>query len=258
MSDAITTHLEDGVFTVAFARPEKKNALTLDMYSALVDAWEEAAKNPAVRVLLLRGEGGTFTAGNDLMDFMKDPPKDETSPVSRFLKALCTFEKPTVAAIEGYAIGLGSTLLLHTDLVYASADAKFKLPFVRLGLVPEGASSYLLARNAGWRLAAELLFFGDTFDAETAQRAGLVNRVTPPGETIAIATERARALAKQPIGALMDAKRLLLAGTSDSVEAAMRREGAIFTERLSSPEAMEAFTAFFERREPDFSKFDAS
>ncbi len=253
----IKTSLEGGILTVAFDRANKKNALTLAMYEGLVAAYQRAAEDKAVRVLLLRGEGGTFTAGNDLMDFMQDPPKDEDSPVARFLKQLASFPKPSVAAVEGHAIGLGSTLLLHTDLVYAAADAKFRMPFINLGLVPEGASSYLLPRTAGWRLAAELIYFGDVFDAETAQRAGLVNRVVPPGEVVAIATERAQALAKQPIGALMDAKRLLAAGTRDAIDSALRREGEIFTSRLTSPEAMEAFTSFFERRAPDFTKFDA-
>ncbi|MEQ8980627.1 MAG: enoyl-CoA hydratase [Deltaproteobacteria bacterium] len=257
MGTDVRTELEDGVFTVTLDRPQKKNALTLAMYEGLVDAYTKASEDPAVRVVLLRGEGGTFTAGNDLMDFMQDPPKDDDSPVARFLKVLVSFAKPAVAAVEGHAIGLGSTLLLHTDLVYAAADAKFRLPFVNLGLVPEGASSYLLPRTAGWRLTAELVYFGEPFDAETAQRAGLVNRIVAPGEVVAVATERAQALAKKPIGALMDAKRLLLAGQRDATEGALRREGEIFTSRLTSPEAMEAFTAFFERRDPDFTMFPA-
>lgn len=254
----ISTELHDGgILHVRFDRPEKKNALTLAMYDGLVEAWERASSDGDVRVLLLSGNGGTFTAGNDLMDFMQDPPKSENSPVARFLRAMTALEKPFVAAVEGHAIGLGSTLLLHADLVYADPATKFKLPFVKLGLVPEGGSSYLLPRTAGWRRAAEIVFFGDSFDADTALSAGLVTRIVDEGQALAVAMERAQALAKQPIGALMDAKRLMLAGSADHTKAAMAREGEIFMGRLTSPEAMEAFTAFFERREPDFSKFKA-
>lgn len=254
MSDRITTHLDDGICTVTFNRPEKKNALTLDMYEGLVAALQRAAQDPAIRVLLFVGSGGSFTAGNDLMDFMQNPPKGEDSPVFRFLLALVGCDKPIVAAVEGPAVGLGTTLLLHSDLVYAADTAKFHLPFVNLGLVPEGASSYLLPRISGQVAANELLLLGEPFSAARAKELGLVNQVVPAAELLPLARQKAAALSERPLGALIEAKRLLKAGTKAATLEAMKREGAVFVERLTSAEAAEAFSAFFEKRKPNFKK----
>jgi enoyl-CoA hydratase/carnithine racemase len=222
------------------------------MYQAMVDALARAEDDPEVRVIVFAGAGGAFTSGNDLMDFMQQPPTGEDSPVFRFLLAIAEGKKPTMAAVRGPAIGIGSTMLLHTDLVYAADDARFRLPFVDLGLVPEGASSFLLPRLAGYPRAADLLLFGEMFDAATARDAGLVAEVLPSAALDERVAARARTLADKPLGALIDAKRLLRASTRDAVRDAMRREGEIFMGRLTSPEAMEAMSAFFEKRKPDF------
>jgi enoyl-CoA hydratase/carnithine racemase len=248
MSEHIRFEVADGVATVAIARPAKKNALTLDMYDALVAAFERAAADDAVQVILLQGAEGVFTAGNDLMDFMQRPPAGEDSPVFRFLTALSGAEKPLVVAVDGPAVGLGTTLLLHADLVYASDRARFHMPFINLGLVPEGGSSFLLPGLAGHVKAAELLMFGDPFDAQTALRIGLVNEVLPADALLARARARAAELAKKPSQALRATKRLLKEGTRAAVQDTLRREGAVFVERLSSPEAMAAFQAFFTRK----------
>lgn len=257
-AERIRTERAGGIFTITFNRPEKKNAFTLAMYEALVSAFEAADRDPEVRVLLLRGAGGAFTSGNDLADFMHQPPTGEDSPVFRFLVALTGARKPIVAAVQGPAVGIGSTMLLHTDLAYAAEDAKLRLPFVSLGLVPEGASSYLLPRIAGPQKAAELLYFAEAFDARTAKEAGLVAEVVPADALEAHARAKAEALAAQPLGALIETKRLLREGVRDQVHQALAREGAKFVERLTSAEAMEAFSAFFEKRKPDFSKLSVT
>ena len=254
MSEQILTQLDDGLLTVTFNRPEKKNAFTREMYEGLVAALDRAAGDPAVRVILFQGSGGSFTAGNDLMDFMQDPPKGEGSPVFRFLLGLVACEKPIVAAVEGPAVGLGTTLLLHSDLVYAADTARFHLPFVNLGLVPEGASSYLLPRVVGALRANELLLLGEPFPAARALEKGLVNQVVAAAELSALAKEKALALSERPLGALIEAKKLIKAGIKAPTLEAMKREGAVFVDRLTSAEAAEAFSAFFEKRKPNFKK----
>ena len=242
------------VLRLALARPEKKNALTRAMYGALADHLAEATEDAGVRAVVLCGEGGSFTAGNDLFDFMMDPPRDETSPVFRFLHAAVGFPKPLIAAVEGVAIGIGTTLLLHCDLAYAAPSARFKMPFTDLGLVPEAGSSLLIPRLAGGVRASELLLMGDAFDAETAREIGLINAVV--ADPVTHAMERAQALALKPPAAVRQSKALLRAPLRERVLETIREEAALFVERLQSEEAQEAFTAFMEKRPADFSRFE--
>lgn len=251
MSDVLVSR-EGRILELALNRPARKNALSLAMYQTLAEALEGAAKDDAVRVILLRGEGGVFTSGNDLGDFMKAPPTGEDAPVFRFLQALTALDKPLVAAVDGPAVGVGTTMLLHADLVYAAETARFSLPFVNLALVPEAASSYLLPKLCGYHRAAELLMLGETFDAQTARTLGLVNAVLPPAEVLAHARQRAAQLSERAPEALRATKRLLRAPIEAEVAQRMRAEAAIFVERLASPEVAEAISAFFEKRPPRF------
>ncbi len=255
MSDHLESSVEQGIYSVRLNRPAKKNALTLAMYEGLAAALKDAEKRADVRVLWLSGNGDCFTAGNDLMDFAGNPPTGEDSPVIQFLLALAAFSKPLVASVDGSAIGIGSTLLLHCDVVYASDRAKFSLPFVNLALCPEAASSLLLPARAGALRASELLLFGEPFDGAAAVAAGLVTRVVPAGELAAYTKSRCEALAAKPPAALRATKRLMKEPGQASVLEALKREAGVFIERLQSPEAQEAFTAFMEKRKPDFSQF---
>jgi len=245
---------DGAVRVLTIDRPEKKNAFTGAMYAALTDELVAADADPAVRAIVLQGAGGAFTAGNDLQDFLASPPSGDDSPVVRFLCTLPRLATPLVAGVEGPAVGVGCTLLLHCDLVYASEDARFALPFVNLGLCPEAASSLLLPRLAGLQRASELLLLGEPFDAARAHEVGIVNEVLPRGAVQARARERARALASRPPAALRATRALVRAGLQQAVEDRLRAELRVFAERLSSPEAREAFTAFLEKRPPDFSK----
>ncbi len=249
MSGRITETTDGAVRVLVFDRPEKKNAFTVAMYEALVDGLERAAGEDAVRAVLLRGAGGAFTAGNDLGDFITRPPEDRDHPVLRFLRTIATYEKPLLAAVHGPAVGIGTTMLLHCDLVFASADARLRLPFVPLGLVPEGASSVLLPRLVGPQRAAEMLLLGEFFGAEKAAELGLVNEVLPdPDEALRRAIERAKAVAEMPKEAVRSARALLRHATEQEVLAALDREAVQFLDRLKSQEAMEAMQAFFARR----------
>jgi enoyl-CoA hydratase/carnithine racemase len=255
MSEHILTDLTDGIFTITLNRPEKKNALTVQMYRDIVAGLRAAEDDPQARVIVLRGAGDAFTSGNDLKDFRDTPPAGEDSPVFELLLTLVDMKKPLVAAVRGPAVGIGVTGLLHCDLVYAADDAKMILPFVNLGLVPEGASSLLLPRTAGLARAAELLLHGDPFDAHTALSCGIVSRVCEADALDALVAERVRALADKPAAALRATKQLLRAPIRDEIREALGREGAVFLERLTSPEALEAFSAFLEKRKPDFRQF---
>lgn len=239
-----------------FNRPEKRNAFSVAMYEEFIVALEKAAKEPSVRAVVLCGEGAAFTAGNDLVDFQSSPPTGPDSAVFRLLLAVVDYEKPLIAAVNGPAVGIGTTLLLHCDLVLASPLARFQLPFVNLGLVPEGGSTFLLPALTGHRNASELLLLGEPFSAERAKEAGIVNRVVPAEELEGAALTIAQKVAAQPAASIREAKRLLKAPTRDAVREAIEREALSFIERLTSPEAAEAFIAFFEKRKPDFSKFD--
>jgi enoyl-CoA hydratase/carnithine racemase len=236
------------VKTIRLARPEKKNALTAEMYDALTGALREAAADDAIRVVLLIGAPGVFTAGNDLSDFLQHPPAGEESPVFRFLSVLTRFEKALVAAVDGPAVGIGTTLLLHCDLVVAATGARFQLPFVKLGLVPEAASSYLLPRLAGMQRASEWLLLGEPFSAADAHAAGLVNRVVAAEALEQTARGFAEALAARPPEALRLSKKLIRGPRAAEVQSVMDRESALFVERLSSEEAREAFLAFLSKK----------
>jgi enoyl-CoA hydratase/carnithine racemase len=251
MSD-VQTESKDGVLEIRFDRPKKKNALTVAMYAAMVEALERAAKDPAIRAVAFTAEGETFTAGNDVIDFMNGLGDGEP-PVLRFIRLLATFEKPLVAAVNGAAVGLGTTMLLHCDLVYASEAARLHAPFVSLGLVPEAASSLLLPQRVGTAVAAEMLLLGTPMSATRAKELGLINEIVPAGELRAIALARAVALAKQPPQALRRA-RALLRGDVSATLARLDDEARLFAECLGGAEAREAFTAFIEKRAPDFSK----
>jgi enoyl-CoA hydratase/carnithine racemase len=252
---SIRTSTFGGVATLEIARPEKKNALTLSMYQAMADAVNAALGDNVVRALLITGQPGVFTSGNDLEDFMRRPSTGEESPVLRFMQALCACDKPVVAAVTGAAVGIGTTMLLHCDLVYVSDDARLAMPFVALGLVPEFGSSLLIPHLMGHPKAAEKLLLGDPFTGAEAVALGIANAVLPASEVVTHSRRMAERFNALPAGAVRDTKRLMRAAWRDNIARAMRAEAAIFTERLRSPEAMEAFQAFFQKRKPDFSNF---
>lgn len=253
--DLVIVNISDFICEIRFNRPQRKNALTLAMYEQMATAMNEADQNNEVRVLLFTGAGDAFTAGNDLMDFMKSPPTNLDTPVFRFLKALASFSKPIIAAVNGAAIGIGTTMLLHCDLVYASENAKFQLPFIRLGLVPEAGASLIIPHMLGQRKAAELLMLGESFSATQAQEYGIINASISTDELYTLAQSKAKTLASLPPTAMRQTKSLLKSVHQDQLEAAMISEGEVFMKRLSSPETNEAIQAFFEKRTPDFSQF---
>ncbi|NVK43231.1 MAG: enoyl-CoA hydratase [Oceanospirillaceae bacterium] len=248
--------LEGGIFVIRLNRPTRKHALTKAMYIELSRQLEVAERDRTVRVLLITGSADCFCSGNDLEDFLQRPPRDENSPVFRFLRVLNRLQKPLVAAVNGHAVGIGTTLLLHCDLVYASAGARFKLPFVGLGCCPEGGSSLLLPRTLGQRQAAELLLLGNGFDAAKAQQLGLVNTVSDSPDALATALDSARQLAQQPPAAVRLSKRMMKAVDADTLDRVLVEEARQFCARLQSGEAAEALRAFAERRAPDFSRFE--
>jgi enoyl-CoA hydratase/carnithine racemase len=253
MSD-ILTHTDAGVMTITFNRLDKKNSITAAMYAAMADAVAQAAADPAVRVVVFQGHESIFSAGNDIGDFLNQPPTTQESPVFRFLRGIATFEKPLIAAVAGPAVGIGTTMLFHCDLVYAGDNAAFSMPFVNLGLCPEAASSLLAPRMFGYHRAAEALLMGEAFFAEAAQEVGLVNRVVPPTEVNGYAQAQARKLAAKPLTSLIATKRLMKGGDQQAVLQKMDEEGQDFGRMLREPAAKEAFGAFMEKRKPDFSK----
>ena len=253
MSD-ILTHTDAGVMTITFNRLDKKNSITSAMYATMADAVAQAAADPAVRVVVFQGHESIFSAGNDIGDFLSQPPTTQDSPVFRFLRGIATFEKPLIAAVAGPAVGIGTTMLFHCDLVYAGDNAAFSMPFVNLGLCPEAASSLLVPRMFGYHRAAEALLMGEPFFAEAAQEVGLVNRLVPPTEVNAYAQAQARKLAAKPLTSLIATKRLMKGDTHQEVLQKMDEEGQSFGRMLREPAAKEAFGAFMEKRKPDFSK----
>jgi enoyl-CoA hydratase/carnithine racemase len=243
------------VLRIQLNRPAKKNALTTGMYRAFADALRGAESDSDVRAILVHGTPEAFTSGNDLQDFLANPPQGPESPVLVFLDAVTHVDKPFVAAVNGVAVGIGTTMLLHCDLVYAGQDAKFALPFVNLGLCPEAASSFLLPALVGYQRAAELLLLGEPFDALKAHAIGLVTEVVPNDLAFEAAEQAARKLAAKPPASVRLTKQLLKAQTKAMMEAALAEELRHFRERLVSAEAKEAFSAFLEKRKPDFTRF---
>ncbi len=256
---SIKTAVINGVCTIEIARPEKKNALTVAMYQAMSDALNAAREDKAVRAVLITGQPGIFTSGNDIEDFVSRPPGQGSdsmhSPVFLFMRALLECDKPVVAAVTGAAIGIGTTLLLHCDFVYVSDEARLAMPFVALGLVPEFASSLVVPQLMGHRRAAEKLLLGDPFTPEQAVDCGIANAVLPAGEVVNHARRVAERFNTLPPGAVREAKQLLRGPQHEATLKTIATEGALFAQRLRSPEAMEAFQAFFQKRKPDFSKF---
>jgi enoyl-CoA hydratase/carnithine racemase len=254
MTEPILTSTADGVLQIRLNRLEKKNALSVAMYTAMADALAGADANSAVRVITISGTDACFTSGNDVADFLAHPATGDDHPAIRFLRTLSSATKPVIASVNGLAVGVGVTMLLHCDLVYAADSSTFQLPFVNLGLVPEAASSMLLPRLMGHHRAAELLLLGERFDARTAREVGLVNAVLPANELASLVQEKTAALAAKPPASIRMTK-ALLKREPESVPARMAEEGKYFLRQLESPEAREAMEAFLQRRKADFSRF---
>jgi enoyl-CoA hydratase/carnithine racemase len=252
----ILTQKENGILAIEFNRLEKKNAITSAMYQMMADALQDAESDAAVRAIVILGKPEIFTAGNDLEDFMKNPPAvNSDRPVAQFMQALSSATKPVVAAVAGAAIGIGTTMLLHCDLVYAADNAKFSMPFTQLGLCPEFSSSLLFPQLSGYQRAAEKLLLGEPFSAQEAHQMGLVCKVLPAADLNAFARAQAAKLAALPASSLRTTKRLMKGAQSGAANARMMEENKHFSEMLGAPEAKEAFSAFFEKRKPDFSRF---
>ena len=251
----IKTATINGVATIEIARPEKKNAITMAMYAAMAAALDAAGADGAVRAVLITGQPGIFTSGNDIEDFMQRPSGSTESPAFVFMRALMACEKPVIAAVTGAAIGIGTTLLLHCDFVYVADEARLAMPFVSLGLVPEFASSLIVPQLMGHARAAEKLLLGDPFSGADAVEMGIANAVLPALEVLNHARRVAERFNTLPPGAVRDTKRLLRRARAEAVLETIKVEGELFAQRLRSPEAQEAFGAFFQKRKPDFTKF---
>ncbi len=254
MNDTVAVSRTDGVLEIRLNRPEKKNALTRAMYDAVADAFVQVDADPTLRVGLLTGTGDTFTSGNDIADFQARATSSREASSSRFLPTISSMQKPLIAAVNGPAIGVGTTMLMHCDLIVAVRSARFVMPFTSLGLVPAAASSLLVPRLLGYQRAGALLLLGEPLDAVTAHAWGFVNRVVDDEALMPTAREIAQRLASLPPAAVRLTKRLIRHG-ADTTEERIAEELALFRERLSSPEAAEAFRAFMEKRKPDFSAF---
>ncbi len=250
----ILTERSGSILRVTVNRPAKKNAMTSAMYNALADVFNEAAKDDDIHVVIWDAAGDSFSAGNDVEDFLKNPPGMGESPQARLGSALLNLDKPVIAAVKGAAVGGGTTLLTHCDFVYAGESAKFQLPFVNLGLVPEFGSSWSLPARSGYIRAAELFMLGEPFNAELAAEIGLVTRVVPDEKLAAAVTETAEKLAAKPIGALRASKKLLRQSSRQQIDQAIKAELEEFASRVRSAEVREVFTAFLEKRRPDFTK----
>jgi enoyl-CoA hydratase/carnithine racemase len=251
MSEHVKIDKKGGVLAITLDRPERRNAITVAMYAALAEAFEQAARDDGIRVITLRGEGQDFAAGNDLVDFLETAPRvDEEIPVWRFLRALARCETPIAAAVQGNCVGIGTTMLLHCDLVIADESARFSLPFVDLGLVPEAASTLLLPRLAGRRKSARYLLLGEKFGANEAVEIGVVSHVAPAGALDQAFDRLVENLLRKPAGALKLTQRLLRRGEPDDILARMEMESKVFAERLQSDEVKQAISAFFSSRTP--------
>jgi enoyl-CoA hydratase/carnithine racemase len=243
-----------GVMTITINRVTKKNSFTQSMYATLADALEQARTDDMVRVAVIQGDITVFSAGNDISDFLNNPTPGLNGPVLRFIRELVTFPKPLIAAVCGPAVGIGTTMLFHCDLVYAGDNAAFVMPFVNLGVCPEAASSILAAQLMGYHRAAEALLLGEPFMAEAALEVGLVNRIVPPTEANGLAQAQARKLAAKPLSSLIETKRLMKKGQMKQVLDVIDEEAQSFGRMMAEPAAREAFGAFMQKRKPDFSK----
>jgi enoyl-CoA hydratase/carnithine racemase len=255
MSDLITTEQYGAVLHLGFNRPERKNSITAAMYQTLADALNSAATDNGIRVVLIHGSDQMFSAGNDLEDFLKNPPHGDSSPVFQFLLAISAFPKPLVAAVAGVAVGVGVTMLMHCDLVYVADNAKLSVPFAQLGLCPEAASSYLLPMIAGYQRAAEKLLLGEPFGAQECVDMGLANRVLAAQEVLTFAAAQAQKMAALPAASLRATKQLMKSGMKEVIAKRMNEESIQFRTMLAAPEAREAFSAFLQKRKPDFAQF---
>jgi enoyl-CoA hydratase/carnithine racemase len=253
MEEIVTEH-SGSILRVQLNRPTKRNAMTSAMYLSLATIFNEAANDENTRVVLWHGAGDSFCAGNDIDDFLKHPPGPGESPQARLMEALVNFDKPLVAAVQGAAIGGGATMLLHCDFIYAGESTKFQMPFINLAVVPEFGSSCAVPARIGHVRAAELILLGTSFDARRAAELGLVNQVIPDKDVLARATETAEKLAAKPARALQASKRLIKQPFREQIKAAMKAENEEFSAQVRSADAKEAFTAFLEKRKPDFTR----
>ncbi|RUL78826.1 enoyl-CoA hydratase [Dyella choica] len=253
MSDIITER-SGAILRVQLNRPAQKNAMTNDMYTSLAEIFNEADKDDAIRVVLWHGAGSAFCAGNDVVDFLHHPPGPNAFPQGILMDALVAFSKPIVVAVQGAAVGGGTTMLTHCDFVYAGESTKFVLPFINLALVPEFGSSYSIPARAGYLRAAELYLLGEPFTAQHAAELGLVTRVVPDGDLLATATATAEKLAAKPSSALQASRQLLKQASIGPIKEAMKNENQVFFEQVVSADAKEALTAFLEKRAPHFAK----
>ncbi|MDF2074607.1 enoyl-CoA hydratase [Pseudomonas mendocina] len=256
MSEHLLIERDGGLLTLRMHRPDKKNALTRAMYTSMAETLDQAERDPSVRAVLLTGGEDCFTSGNDVADFIQAPPSGLNSEVFHFMRALFDFSKPVVAAVAGPAVGIGTTLLLHCDLVYVARGAQLKMPFVNLGLCPEYGSSLILPRLLGHARAAELLLLGQAFTGEQAAAWGFANQALDDGAaTLSKAREMAQRFLQLAPSAVVDSKRLMRAPGREELRRVIEEEGALFGQRLRSPEAIEALTAFMQRRPADFTRF---
>ena len=252
-SELILRRKEDAVLLLTMNRPERRNAFNHHLYKALADALAEAAADDDVHVVVVTGTGGAFSAGQDFSEMTEAPPVDSGPHGFQVLmEILCSFDKPVIAAVNGVAVGLGMTMLLHCDIVYVAESARMRCPFVTLGVVPEAASSYLLPATIGYQRAAEVLYTAAWIDAARALELGIAARVLPDARLPEVALGKAAEIAVHPPRAVRHTKQLLLATRAAEIRAARAREDEAFAERIGSPENLEAITAFFERRAPDF------
>jgi len=255
----ILTHINDGILTINFNRPEKKNAITFGMYQAMADAINASNEDKNVSVILIAGKPEVFTAGNDLEDFMKHAGSlgsEDMPPVYQFMHALNDAQKPVIAAVAGNAVGIGTTLLMHCDMIYAADNAKFSMPFTPLGLCPEYASSMVFQQIVGYQRAAEKLLLGEAFLAQEAFEMGFINKVLPVEELLPYAEKQAAKIAALPAKSIRLTKRLMKANQPQLIRDKMNEENAHFGAMLSQPEAREAMMAFFQKRKPDFKQFN--
>jgi len=250
--NSLLQNLEHGVMTLTLNRVDKKNALTADMYAGLAQALSQAIDAKDVRVVLVQGHETVFSAGNDIADFLQQPSASPDSAVSRFLRGIASFPKPLIASVCGPAVGVGTTMLLHCDLVYAGDNAAFSMPFVNLGLCPEAGSSLLAVQLMGYQRAAEALLMGEPFLVEAALELGLISRVLPPSEVNAYAQSQAQKMARKPVSSLIETKRLMKSARTPAVLAQMDEEAVVFARMLKESAAVEAFSAFMEKRKPVF------